>query len=148
MPRKKTKTNYKGEWLARDIISSAFYYKLVLCNEDYEEEIKRLGVKYYEPLFDRDGRADAIVLKLKDDKGGEIAIVGMRNWTTLSTAQIVGLLAHEAVHLFDYHCELIGEDEPSEEFKCYSIQKYVQSLFQSWQDQTKNGKVKKGWAHG
>lgn len=38
------------------------------------------------------------------------------------------LLVHEAVHVFQHHCECIGEDKPSAEFQAYAIQNIFDEL--------------------
>ncbi len=53
---------------------------------------------------------------------------------------IAGVLVHEAVHVWQYFCEDIGEENPSVEFEAYSIQAIAQALMRDYARQTKNGK--------
>ena len=48
--------------------------------------------------------------------------------------KIAALLVHEAVHVFQYHCEYLGETAPSKEFEAYSIQFIAQALMQKYAD--------------
>ena len=43
--------------------------------------------------------------------------------------QIYACIVHEALHLWWKILNKIGEDNPSEEFQCYSVQNIVQDLF-------------------
>jgi hypothetical protein len=45
---------------------------------------------------------------------------------------VVALLVHEAVHLWQYIKEDIGEHNPSKEFEAYAIQNLTQELLQSY----------------
>lgn len=42
--------------------------------------------------------------------------------------EIAGLMAHEAVHVFQHICDDMGENSPSHEFQAYSIQFIFQQL--------------------
>jgi hypothetical protein len=42
------------------------------------------------------------------------------------------MLVHEAVHVWQFHCENIGEREPSIEFEAYSIQAVSQFLMEAY----------------
>lgn len=45
---------------------------------------------------------------------------------------VVGLLCHEAVHVWQEICERIGEEKPSQEFQAYSIQTILQELMRAY----------------
>jgi hypothetical protein len=66
-----------------------------------------------------------------DLTGDDFVVVGLKKHD--NPLEIVGLIVHEAVHVFDYICEAIGEDEPSDEFKAYSIQMITMMLMKAYQ---------------
>jgi hypothetical protein len=114
---------------------------LVLSKEDYDKEMKKLNVVYPPPMF-TNPNADACVIKM--ERGvRKIGVVCLRGEKEFTMAEVVGLLTHEAVHLFQWHCEIVGEHKPSPEFEAYSIQWLTQELFKSWQDQTAAKKKRK-----
>jgi hypothetical protein len=45
---------------------------------------------------------------------------------------VVGIMAHEAVHIWQYLCEEIGEDHPSKEFMAYTLQTITQELLKGY----------------
>lgn len=47
---------------------------------------------------------------------------------------VIGLLAHEAMHVWQFVCEAIGERQPSLEFEAYTVQHLVQSLVAAYRD--------------
>ena len=49
-------------------------------------------------------------------------------------AQIVGILVHEAVHIWQEIRTAMGEDEPSSEFEAYSIERISEDLISEWGD--------------
>lgn len=47
-------------------------------------------------------------------------------------AQHHALLVHEAAHVWQEECRLIGEKEPSSEMEAYCLQNLAQGLFQAF----------------
>lgn len=64
------------------------------------------------------------------------AIVCIRGWEGREPVAVAGLLVHEAVHIWQSFCEIIGETEPGSEFEAYSIQWIAQQLMWDFQRQT------------
>ncbi len=48
--------------------------------------------------------------------------------------EVMGVLCHESVHVFQYVCDFMGEEDPSPEFMAYSIQNIFQELLAVWWD--------------
>lgn len=67
----------------------------------------------------------------------DLARAPFHYWEKVDLACIVGILAHEATHLWQRAKEYLGEKAPSAEFEAYSIQGFTQSLFEEFQRQTK-----------
>lgn len=66
--------------------------------------------------------SDAVVHFLKSPTKKRHAIVCVSDQTGESWNKIMALLVHEAVHIWQWQCEFMGEGEPSREFEAYSIQ--------------------------
>ncbi len=48
--------------------------------------------------------------------------------------QIMGILVHEAVHIWQEIRTAMGEDNPSSEFEAYSIERISEDLISEWGD--------------
>jgi hypothetical protein len=46
----------------------------------------------------------------------------------------MGLLVHEATHVWQHICESIGETKPSVEFEAYAMQSIVSNLLTAYED--------------
>ena len=73
--------------------------------------------------------------------GDALVLVSLNNDDKQPLLNIIGLIAHEAVHVFDFICEHINEDEPSKEFKAYSIQMITMELLEAWRKSRKKGNI-------
>lgn len=89
--------------------------------------MKLLGVKDKQAYF-LDNGADAQVTWFE---GGRKQIVQLGNTEGIDPIAVVGLLAHESVHVWQAIQNYIGEKEPSREFEAYSIQRILQDLLWS-----------------
>lgn len=77
-----------------------------------------------------------------NDKTGEAAILVVLNGDDKQPLlNIIGLMVHEATHVFDFICEFINEDEPSREFKAYSIQMITMELLEAWRRTRRKGEI-------
>lgn len=93
----------------------------------WEKEMKRLGVTNapYPTTagsvthFDNKFRAECLIVT-----------VAPHNRPAL---RVIGILAHEAAHVWQSICEAIGEREPSKEFEAYSIQAITQELIAAYE---------------
>lgn len=71
-----------------------------------------------------------------EQKGKTCIIVTMRPEAEkgVSRIQVAGLLAHEAVHVWQFIKKTIGETEPGWEMEAYSVQAIFQNLYRAWFD--------------
>ena len=69
-----------------------------------------------------------------------IAIVCMGKSKQRKLVEIVGLLTHEATHIWQSIRDRIGERNPGAEFEAYSVQWITQQLIESWAKQDKRGR--------
>lgn len=70
-----------------------------------------------------------------DDYG--VAIICIKEGLELSLIETFSLLVHEAVHLWQAHCEYIGEEAPGDEIEAYAIQKIATELMKEYMNTRK-----------
>lgn len=108
-------------------------YTLVLNQKQFKKAMKKLGVQDKQAHF-LDRGADAQVTWFEN---GRKQIVQLGNTDGIDPISVVGLLAHEAVHVWQSVQNYIGEEHPSREFEAYSIQRILQDLLFSHQELSK-----------
>lgn len=114
------------------------HFELHLCTS--EEQYRRLLRKWKFPKDKTDQfvleGADACTHELSTDGHGDRVIVCIRpHDSTDDPLQYVGLLIHEAVHVWQSIRDNIGEDKPSSEFEAYSIQSIAEKLLKEYRKQ-------------
>lgn len=104
---------------------------MVLCKTavDLDKACKVLKLKHYDE-FPKSG-ADCRLISYKDQP---LCIVCVASVKGFSKHQINALLCHEAVHVWQYFCDDIGEKNPGIETEAYSIQKITQNLMEEFWD--------------
>lgn len=118
------------KWLTQNMIPGPRLV-LVLNEEDFHAALDELPApKEGRPLWISDG-AGACMHALR---GEEIACIVVLQ-DSENTASAIGLLVHEAVHVFQAWCEDVGEKEPSSEFQAYAIQSITERLIASFNEQ-------------
>lgn len=132
------------KWICRAIVESPYCIGLCLEEEMFKKELKRLNVPRESwPLW-IPKKADARVHTFeKTDTNDVCAIVCVRYKEGLDPNQVVGIIVHEAVHVWQEICERIGEYEPSKEFEAYSVQSIAQRLIATYSEMSANLKKKK-----
>lgn len=121
-----------GQWLSRNLIKTPVHYALCLNEKHFNEELARLRVKPCEwPPFLGSATANATTHHL-EYKGRPVAIVCLQMDAKRTQWEVLGLLVHEAVHIWQLMCRSMGETEPSAEFEAYSIQWISQELMWAW----------------
>lgn len=84
------------------------------------------------------GRTQIMVSKTT----GEAAIlVILMPPAEVSALDVILTLAHEAVHVFQFMCEFIGEDEPGAEQEAYGIEQILKGLIEAYRATLGKGKV-------
>ena len=115
----------KIHWFPRVVFPCAIGF----CPDEksWNKFCKSKGIK--EPYPTESGRCTLVA------KGGECYIlIVVNNVRDYRPAEIIGVLAHECSHAFDFMCEQYGEDTPSAEFKAYSIQNFVMQAVVAYDD--------------
>lgn len=124
------------KWLRRDCHPLALYFGLCLTDAAFKQELKRLKVGDVE--FIKNWHSSATTQFFENRKEKNIcAIVCMHPIPDKPIELVYAILVHEAVHIWRYNCELIGEDRPSAEFECYGIQHISSQLMAAYRDMTK-----------
>ena len=70
--------------------------------------------------FTKNGEMMVVLVTLADSAG------------TRPPTEVIGLMAHEAVHVWQSACEAAGDDEPSSEAEAYGVQSILQSLMDGY----------------
>ena len=122
-PKAEIKKPKGAVWIERAIIESPFCVGLCQTEKQFKNELKRLGVSESEAVqWVTDGK-DATVTEFSGTKKHEKCfLVGIKQDKTTRPIETIGLLVHEAVHVWQRIREDINEDKPSTEFEAYAIQ--------------------------
>lgn len=115
----------KINWLDRRIAVAGPYLCLCLSEVEYRAALKHLKVDSSEPWISR--YADATT-HVRHDVRGLATIVCLGDMEGRTPIEIVGLLVHEAVHIWQEWCEHYSEKHPSAEQEAYAIQAISQEL--------------------
>lgn len=125
-------------WLSRNLVVSPAYLALFIREDDFRKELTRLKLpkeKWPPPTQVGCGSTTFI-----DYKGRPACIVRMPLCPNTTIEQYHALLVHEAVHVWQFIRERIGEDSPSSEFEAYSIQGIAQELMLAFKAQRRKKK--------
>lgn len=123
---------HKVEWCNRNLIINNYHFCLVLNEKTFNKELDRLKVEPHDRSEWVGQGADASTHFYRTGHGKRVAIVALKETEDMTATGIVGLLIHEAVHIWQYFCNSIGEKEPSIEFEAYAIQAISQELIESY----------------
>lgn len=115
------------KWCRRSAFQLPLFYTAVFTERAFHREMRRLGVPQGSATF-LNPNADATTQFFHNPDKGEIAIVCMPDTHDKDGIQIACLLVHEAVHIWQHACRILGETQPSDEFEAYNIQTISQEL--------------------
>lgn len=124
----------KVKWCGRALLHAPLYYTIATSEKHLKAELKRLD--YPGKEFGVNAGQGATTNFLKNKRGETVAIVCLFDHSNSLTATL-GLIVHEAVHVWQEVKEIIGEKSPSPEFEAYSIQAIAQELMMEYIRQTK-----------
>lgn len=132
---KRKRGKKRNEWLCRELLTCPYFYTLVLTEKDYHREPKNIGIpKKHWGDFVQPG-ADATVNIFTHTGGKLVAFVCLGDTDGLDLSQVCGLLAHEAVHIWQRTKRELGEHTPGDEEEAYAVQRITQSLVDSYMTQ-------------
>lgn len=126
----------KGKWLDRTLLEFD-YYTLCTTKKQYRQVLKHLKVRPADaPAFLYTERSNASVHHfVQDGKRAHVVCLGPTEGK--DDDQVIALLVHEAVHLWQEFKAAIGEAAPGAETEAYAIQSISQSLITEYRRQTK-----------
>lgn len=119
------------KWLDRMQLVPCPYWCVVFDHTQYEEAMKYLGVKHYQPPRTIPGGR---LQELQDDQGKHCAIIEIYALPHHTVEQTHALMVHEGAHFWQHICEDIGELAPSKEFEAYAMQFIAQKMFYALTD--------------
>ena len=129
----------KTQWLAREMITGP-YLALVLSEKAFLKAMKECKISKSEAgVWLKTPTADATAHIFEHTTGDLMCVVALKVGKDTTMDQVIGLLVHEAVHIWQHFKRRIGEAAPSDEFEAYSIQTISQRLIASYLAQTKKG---------
>lgn len=129
----------RADWQNRSLLDVPFSYCLVITENAFKRELRKLKVSPKSwPNYTNGAHANATCHFFKATKSVDsCCIVTLRDWKRHTKTAILGLLVHEAVHIWQETRDRIGEHRPSVEFEAYAIQRIAQNLMHSFKEQAK-----------
>lgn len=94
-----------------------------------QKQLNKASQTSKHPFLELGGAAQCSYFEIN---GKHVAIVEVGDSLGRSDVEIYGLIAHEAVHVYQRIVERMGEGKPSKEFEAYSIQRICVDLFDSY----------------
>jgi hypothetical protein len=118
-------------WCSRELIRLPIYLGVSLSEADFHKKLRKMKVPPKQwPGFMKTVHANATVHYFETPGERETAIICFGSFKGRTKVEIVGLVAHEATHIWQAAMENIGEKKPSPEFEAYGIQAITQSILQ------------------
>lgn len=130
----------KVEWCDRTLFQCPIYYGLCMSEAEFKREMKRLDVGDAGPWITNEYSDATTHYFTRPDNKAYCAIVCIRVEPKRNGAEVVGLLVHEATHIWQEAKSRIGEQSPSREFEAYSIQWIAQQLVAAYVKKIKGWK--------
>lgn len=128
----------KLSWCDRTLIENPLFYGVCTSEKDFAHEMQRLKVPSAPPFLSTT-HAHATTHFFEND-GRQTAIVCLGDFKKRREIEVIGLITHEAVHIWQATKLHIGEHTPSNEFEAYSVQWITQQLLESLLRQDKRFK--------
>lgn len=117
----------KATWLDRRIAAPGPYLTLCMNPEEFRAALSHLKTPVLPEWMGRG--ANATTHFFDNPEGKTVALVCLGpGHETRKPIEVAGLLVHEAVHVWQQHCEDIGERSPGLEQEAYAIQSIAQEL--------------------
>ena len=119
----------KVKWIDRWLLLSPYCIGVCKAEDQFNRELKRLKIPPNQwPDWVDIGCDGKTHFFEKGDGRDNCCIVCIRHRKGLTRTEMIGVIIHEAVHVWQAIRDDIGEDNPSSEFEAYSIQIITQRL--------------------
>lgn len=118
------------KWLDRRIAAPGPYLALCTTEKKYLKAVRHCKIK--SPGAWINAGADATTHIMNNPEGDSVCVVCI-NIGKHSPVEIVGLLVHEAVHVWQEYARRIGEHAPASEQMAYGIQAIAQELLTEYE---------------
>lgn len=131
-----------AKWIDRHLVISPYHIGLCTTEKQFQYELRNLKVQEKNWPDWMSENADATVHEFQNEKNGAICcIVCIEKNADYNPLEVIGLLSHEAVHIWQKIKRNFGEEEPSDEFEAYSIQSIAQRLIKAYGNHPKKGRL-------
>ena len=122
----------KARWYTLGFLLAGVNYSLFLDNKLFKKEYNKIAKDFGfigdVPKFILSDDASATIHSLTTKLGDITALVCMKIDKEKSDAQIISLLVHEVVHVWQQIKEVAGIFNPNKEFEAETIQQITQDL--------------------
>lgn len=112
----------KHPWANRSLLQGV-QYTLCLTEDQFNSACKSMAV-----VAEFNNGDHATTYHFENGKR-RACIVVVRDWQSRSKNEVLALLVHEAVHVWQETKLLIGESAPGREIEAYALQNITQELF-------------------
>ncbi len=116
----------KIKWLDRRVARPGPFLALCLTEAEYLQVMKELKVIYLNQWVSEN--AGATSHHLINKEGAITSVVCVGDYKDRNPIEVAGMLVHEAVHVWQWYTETIGERTPASEQEAYAIQAIAQEL--------------------
>lgn len=123
----------KPRWPDNTLLGGSYQYTVCTTPDQFKRELDRMGWPLDDRPFWLKNETSHACCHTFHDKG--VALVCIRPALERDPIQVAGLLVHEAVHIWQWECKMIGEDEPSIELEAFAIQRISQGLMSEYRRQ-------------
>ena len=103
---------------------------LCLSEKEYRAALQHLDIEEV-GAWVKDG-ADATAHYMRTADGRTSVVVCLKGHAERTPVQVAAMLVHEAVHIWQYYCDDMGERSPGAEQEAYAIQNLSQTLMEEF----------------
>jgi hypothetical protein len=121
------------QWLNREPASPLPYIGLCTTEAQFLDACKHLKFAN-PPRWITGDNSNGTTHFFTSPKGERVCVVCIRVPKGKKLGEVLGLIVHEAVHVWQEYCDMIGEHRPSSEFEAYTVQAIAQRLMFAYND--------------
>lgn len=127
----------KINWLDRRVAKPGSYLALCLNADELAEAYRGICKEYL--AFPETGATAFSFRHERTNETCSVVALSVAAQTELNSIEIAGMLVHEAVHVWQYYAEKMGETNPGDEQEAYAIQAISQELLAEYARRIMNG---------